>query len=328
MQAVWYQQNGEAADVLQFGELSTPIPGPGEVRVKLATSGVNPSDVKSRKARPLGAPVIIPHSDGAGIIDAVGDGINQDRIGQRVWIWNGQWQRPWGTAAQYIALPSAQAVLLPAHVQFDAAACFGIPVLTAIQAIHLAGALEGKTVLVTGAASAVGHYIAQLAVLAGATVFGTVGSVAKGEHARAAGVRELIFYKTESVGERVKALTQDQGVDVIIDLDFSTAANYLADGALKAHGTLVGYGSNIVGDVALNFRTLLWRSLTLKFFIVYDLTESDRAFGLQRLSQLLNAKSLRHCVGATFPLSQMALAHQAVEQGNVIGNVVVDVSQG
>jgi NADPH:quinone reductase len=325
MKAVWYKQNGEAADVLQFGELPTPAPGPGEVRVKLATSGVNPSDVKSRKARPLGAAEIIPHSDGAGVIDAVGAGVSKERVGQRVWVWNGQWQRPWGTAAQYIALPQAQAVLLPAHVEFDAAACFGIPALTAIQAVHLAGDLRGKIVLVSGASSAVGHYITQLAVLAGATVIGTVGSPAKAEHARDAGATELILYKTESVCDRVKRFTKDQGADVIIDMDFSTTSSYITDGALKTHGTLVCYGSNMAGDVSVNFRALLWRSVTMKFFIVYDLTADDREYGLKQLDSLLNAKSLRHVIGAKFALADMVAAHQAVEKGQLIGNVVVNI---
>lgn len=325
MKAVWYTKNGEAADVLTFGELATPAPGPGEVRVKLATTGVNPSDVKSRRARPLGAPEIIPHSDGAGVIDAVGDGVGRERIGQRVWIWNGQWQRPWGTAAQYIALPAAQAVALPEHVDFAAGACFGIPALTAIEAVRLAGDLKGKTVLVTGASSAVGHYIVQLAVLDGARVIGTVGSPAKAAHARDAGAAETILYKSEPVAERVKALTGGQGADVIIDMDFSTTTAYLNDGALKAHGTLVGYGSNLPGENPVNFRTLLWKSLTLRFLLVYDLHAAGRAFGLKRLDDLLQARALKHAIGARYPMAQMVAAHQAVEQGQLVGNVVVDI---
>lgn len=326
MQAVWYTQNGQAADVLTFGELPTPNPGPGEVRVKLATSGVNPSDVKSRMRRPILGSEIIPHSDGAGVIDAVGDGVDPMRVGQRVWIWNAQWQRLWGTACQYTVLPQAQAVLLPTSIDFGAAACFGIPALTAIQAIRLAGDLSGKTVLVIGAASAVGYYIAQLAKLAGARVMGTVGSPLKGQHAQAAGVDDLIFYKTESVSERVKQLTEGRGVDVIIDMDFFSTSPCISDGALAAHGTLVGYGSNVVTDIPVNFAALLWKSLTLKFFLVYDLTPQDRAYGLARLTELLNANVLKHCVGARFPLADLVLAHQAVEQGEVIGNVVVDIA--
>ena len=323
MKAVWYSQNGAAADVLTHGDLPTPEPGPGEVRVKLASSGVNPSDVKSRQSRPLAGAKIIPHSDGAGVIDAVGNGVDRQRIGQRVWVWNGQWQRAWGTACEYIALPQAHAVALPEHIDFASAACFGIPALTAIQAIHLAGNLNNKTVLVTGASSAVGHYASQLAKRAGARVLGTVGSAARGAHAHAGGVSDLIYYKTESVAQRIKELTKDQGVDAIIDMDFSTTSAYLTDGVLRPQGTLVCYGSNNAGDVAVNFRTMLWRQLTLKFFIVYELSASDRDHGLRTLHALLTSNSLQHSIGARFKLADMIKAHQAVEQGLVIGNVVV-----
>jgi len=193
MRAAWYSHNGEAQDVIVVGEMPMPEPGPGEVRVRLHTSGVNPSDVKSRRARPLTDSRIVPHSDGAGVIDAVGAGVQASRVGERVWIWNGQWARPLGTASQWMVLPSAQAVVLPHNTDFAAGACLGIPALTAIQAVHLAGDLKDKAVLVTGASSAVGHYITQLVTLAGGRVIGTVGSPLKAEHAQAAGMREAIF---------------------------------------------------------------------------------------------------------------------------------------
>ena len=193
MRAAWYSHNGEAKDVMVVGEMPLPEPGPGEVRVRLHTSGVNPSDVKSRRARPLVDARIVPHSDGAGVIDAVGEGVPAHRVGERVWIWNGQWARPLGTASTYMALPSAQAVLLPDGVDFAAGACFGIPALTALQAVHLSGDLKGQTVLVTGASSAVGHYITQLVTLAGGHVTATVGSPHKAEPAPAEGVRAAIL---------------------------------------------------------------------------------------------------------------------------------------
>ena len=228
MKAAWYSRNGEAQDVMQVGDLPTPAPMAGEVLVRLATSGVNPSDVKSRRARPVNDPLIVPHSDGAGVIEAVGAGVPASRVGERVWVWNGQWQRALGTCAEYIALPAAQAVALPEGNDFAAGACMGIPGLTAVQAVILAerlsGDLRGQTVLVTGASSAVGHYITQMVTLVGGRVIGTVGSEAKAAHARAAGMKEAIIYKTESVPERVKAVTQGRGADVIIDMDFSTTA--------------------------------------------------------------------------------------------------------
>lgn len=326
MKAAWYSRNGEAQDVMQVGELPTPSPQAGEVLVRLATSGVNPSDVKSRRARPLSDPLIVPHSDGAGVIEAVGEGVPASRLGERVWVWNGQWQRPWGTCAQYIALPAAQAVALPDGTDFAAGACMGIPGLTAVQAVilaeRLAGDLAGQNVLVTGASSAVGHYITQMVTQAGGRVLGTVGSEAKALHARAAGMQEAIFYKTEPVPARVKALTQGRGADVIIDMDFSTTAGWAAEGALAPHGQVVCYGSNAL-EVALPFRPWLFQSMGVKFFLVYDLTPADRQKAVARLSQMLADGRLQHSIGARFALEQVAQAHRTVEAGQTVGNVVI-----
>jgi NADPH2:quinone reductase len=328
MKAAWYSRNGEAQDVMQVGDLPTPSPQVGEVLVRLATSGVNPSDVKSRRARPLNDPLIVPHSDGAGVIEAVGEGVSAARVGERVWLWNGQWQRPMGTCAQYIALPAAQAVALPEGVDFAAGACMGIPGLTAVQAVILAerlsGDLRGQTVLVTGASSAVGHYITQMVTLAGGRVIGTVGSEAKAAHARAAGMQEAVLYKTESVPDRVKALTQGRGADVIIDMDFSTTAAWASQGALAAHGQVVCYGSNAL-DVALPFRPWLYQSLGVKFFLVYDLTASDRQAAVARLSGMLAGQQLQHSIGARYALDQVAQAHRTVEAGQTVGNVVIEL---
>ena len=325
MKAAWYTRNGEAKDVLTVGEMPDPVAGPGEVLVKLATSGVNPSDVKSRRGRPLASERIIPHSDGAGIVTGVGPGVPAQRIGQRVWIWNGQWQRPLGTCAGYIAVPQAQAVPLADHTDFEAAACFGIPLLTAIQAVRLAGEMAGKTVLVTGAANAVGHYVTQLARMQGAHVIGTVGSQARARHAESAGAAETVNYKTEDVAQRVQALTGGRGADVVIDMDFSSTAKLLAQGVLRPHGLLVCYGSNDAGDVPVNFRTLLWGSIALKFFLVYDLLPDDRTATLGILQDLLAQNVLRHAVAQVYPLDQVVAAHEAVESGQVIGNVVISL---
>lgn len=330
MQAVWYTRNGEAADVLTVGELPTPEPGPGEVRVRLYASGVNPSDVKSRRARPLTDPLIVPHSDGAGVIDRVGAGVPMARLGQRVWTWNAQWQRAMGTAAQYVVLPQAQAVPLPEGTAFDAGACLGIPALTALQAVtwaeRRAGDLRGQQVLVTGAASSVGHYVTQLLHRAGAQVLGTVGSPERAAHAQAAGLQSPIFYKHEPVAERVRALTQGRGVDVIIDMDFSGTAAWAPE-ALKPHGTLVCYGSNAL-EQTFAYRPWLFGSLGIQFFLVYELSAQDRETATARLTALLAQGALQHTIAARYPLAQTAQAHQAVEGGRLIGNVVVELGQG
>ena len=328
MKAAWYSRNGEAQDVMQVGDLPTPSPQPGEVLVRLATSGVNPSDVKSRRARPLSDPLIVPHSDGAGVIEAVGQGVPASRVGERVWVWNGQWQRPMGTCAQFIALPATQAVALPERTDFAAGACMGIPGLTAVQAVILAerlgGDLRGQNVLVTGASSAVGHYITQMVTLVGGRVIGTVGSEAKAAHAQAAGMQDAVFYKTESVPQRVKALTQGRGADVIIDMDFSTTAGWASEGALAPHGQVVCYGSNAL-EVPLPFRPWLFQSMGVKFFLVYDLTPADRQTAVARLSDMLAAGQLQHSIGARYPLDQVAQAHRTVEAGQTVGNVVIEL---
>lgn len=328
MKAAWYSRNGEAQDVMQVGDLPTPSLKSGEVLVRLATSGVNPSDVKSRRARPLSDPLIVPHSDGAGVIEAVGEGVPVSRVGERVWVWNGQWQRPLGTCAQFIALPAAQAVALPEGTDFAAGACMGIPGLTAVQAVILAerlgGDLRGQNVLVTGASSAVGHYITQMVTQAGGRVIGTVGSEAKAAHAQAAGMQDAVFYKTESVPQRVKALTQGRGADVIIDMDFSTTAGWASEGALAPHGQVVCYGSNAL-EVPLPFRPWLFQSMGVKFFLVYELTPADRQTAVARLSGMLAAGQLQHSIGARYPLDQVAQAHRTVEAGQTVGNVVIEL---
>ena len=325
MRAAWYTRNGAARDVLVVGELPTPAPGPGEVRVRLRTSGVNPSDVKSRLGRPLGADRVVPHSDGAGTIDVVGAGVPERRVGERVWVWNGQWQRPMGTAAESIVVPDAQAVALPDAIDDAAGACLGIPAMTAMQAVRLLGDIDGRTVLVIGASSAVGHYATQIATRRGATVIGTVGSADKARHARAARASATIDYKSEPVAARVRSLTGGRGVDAIVDMDFSTTSRLLGEGVLAPHGTLVCYGSNVAGDIPVSFRALLWNAYRLQFFIVYDLTPDDRRAVLAALGELLATGALVHTIGARFPLDRIADAHEAVEAGRTIGNVVVDI---
>ena len=329
MQAAWYDRNGPAKDVLKVGDWPTPTAGAGEVLVRIHSSGVNPSDVKSRAARPLIAPNLIPHSDGAGVIEAVGAGVATYRVGERVWLWNGQWQRPMGTCATHIALPSEQAVPLAQAITFEQGACLGIPALTAYEAVRwakqLAGDLDKRTILIIGAANGVGAYAVQLAKQEGAIVIGTVGSEAKAQVAKSLGADHLIHYKTADVAEEVKILTGGKGADVIIDMDLSSMDTLVCGGALAAHGTVVCYGSNSMNLVNFTFRTWLYLSVTLKLFLVYDLTPTERKAALVGLTQQLNQEKLKHIIGQRFNLSEVAQAHEAVEQGLAIGNVVINL---
>lgn len=327
MKAAWYERVGSAREVLQFGELPDPLPGPGEVRVRLQWSGVNPSDVKSRaglRSKDLPFARIIPHSDGSGVIDAVGEGVPAGRVGERVWTWNAAWGRPFGTAAQQVCLPQAQAVRLPDATSGEAGACMGIPGLTALHAVLMDGGVAGKTVLVQGGAGAVGHYALQFASRLGAArVITTVSTPHKAELARAAGADEVIFYKEEPVAERLRALTGGRGVDRIIELDL--AANAAVDlDALRLGGELVVYGSSGT-PLSLPFFPLLSKNLALKFFIVYNLDPADRQRATATLQRMLEQGDLVHNIAERLPLSSIAQAHEWVEQGRLAGNLVLKV---
>jgi NADPH2:quinone reductase len=326
MKAAYYEKQGPAAEVLRVGELPTPQPGRGEVRVKLRCSGVNPSDWKTRKGggnRKLIAPLIVPHSDGAGVIDAVGEGVPASRVGERVWLWNGQWKRAFGTAAEFIALPAAQAVPLPPGVSDAEGACLGIPAFTAMQAVRLAELGAGKTVLVQAGAGSVGRYAIQMAKARGATVLATVSSEDKAAHARSAGADHVIDYKREDVAARVRELT-GAGVDEVIEMNLTrNAAAY--PGMIRPHGRVVVYG--IEGaDATLPALWLMQNSITVKFLLIYELTAEDRQDALAELDALLRAGQLTHMVAKELPLDEVAQAHDLVESGAVTGNVVLRVA--
>lgn len=324
MKAAWYERNGNARDVLTVGETETPDVGPGEVRVRVFASGVNPSDVKSRRGRPLNWPRIIPHSDGAGIVDAVGKNVAHAHIGERVWLWNAQWKRPFGTAAEFVCMPADQVVALPDRVDFASGACLGIPALTAIQAVRLQGNVAGKTLLITGAGSAVGHYAVQIARAKGARVIGTA-SEERANHARDAGADFVIDYKKKDVAKVIRELTRGDGVAGIIDMDLSSTAKLIAEGIVRPHGTIVTYGSNQAGDIPISFQAMLWNSYTLKVFVVYELKPEDRRAAIAELGTMLRDNTLRHSIGARFPLRDIAAAHEAVEGGKLAGNVIVEM---
>lgn len=327
MLAAHYERTGAARDVLQVGEVPTPTPAPGEVRVRLATSGVNPSDVKSRaglRSTVLAFARIVPHSDGAGVIDAVGEGVPATRVGERVWTWNAAWQRASGTAAQFITLPSAQAVLLPANTPFDAGACLGIPALTALHAVRMDGGVAGRTVLVAGGAGAVGHYAVQMARLAGARrVIATVSSEQKAALARQAGADLVLDYKRDDVAARVHEATAEAGVDRVIEVDF--AANVTLDFALvKPEGDIVVYGSG-KPEIAVPFFPAIVKNVRVRFFIVYNLAPADRSAAIAQLASWLDHGRLQHNVAARIPLERVTEAHELVESGRAAGNVVVEI---
>ena len=306
-----------------MGEVETPQPARNEVRVRLHTSGVNPSDVKNRAGltRKIAFPRVIPHSDGAGEIEAVGDGVPASRIGERVWVWNGQWRRPFGTAAQFVVLPAAQAVPLPANTGMDDGACLGIPAYTAYHAVVLAGVKEGSTVLVAGGTGAVGHYAIQFAKRRKATVITTVSSPEKAAIARQAGADHVIDYRRENVGARVKAITANRGVEAAIELDLAANAKLLPD-VLAPKAVVAIYGSS-APELLIPFQFLLQNSIELRFFLVYELGKDERERATRDITQMLAHGELVHNVAQTFALGDIVAAHEAVECGKAMGNVVV-----
>jgi NADPH2:quinone reductase len=327
MLAASYTRNGPAAEVLHVGMTDTPQPGPGEVLVHLKCSGVNPSDWKVRKGgqgRVLEYPLVIPHSDGSGIIVATGQGVDAARVGERVWLWNAQWKRPYGTAAQYICLPSGQAMQMPAALSFEEGACLGIPAITALQAVELARLEAGSTVLIQGGAGSVGYYAIQMAKHLGARVITTVSSDAKAAHAASAGADHVINYRTQNVADEVRAITQGQLVDAIVEVDFTgNAATY--PGVLRPSGRVVVYGMNHQ-KVELGTFWFMRSQISLEFVFVYELSTQDRAKRLAQLQAMLAAGSLKHCIAATLDLAEIARAHDMVEQGQVMGHAVLSVA--
>jgi len=322
MRAAFYERNGTAREVLRVGEIETPRAGPGEVRVKLAASGVNPSDVKSRQGstRKIAFPRVIPHSDGAGVIDEAGDGVPKSRISERVWVWNGQWKRPFGTAAEFIVVPAAHAVTLPGNVSFEAGACLGIPAMTAIHAVIVANVSKDTTLLVSGGAGAVSQYVIQFAKAKGARVITTVSSPAKGEAAREAGADHAIDYKRENVGERVMEITDKRGVDAVIEMDLSANAKLIPT-VLRPKGSVIVYGTG--PEAVLPAAFCLVNSIRLQFFLVYELDAAERERALAAINEALKAGALLNRVAQpTYALADTVAAHEAVERGT-IGNVIV-----
>jgi NADPH2:quinone reductase len=328
MRAGWYERNGAAREVLTVGELPTPNAGPGEIRVRLHASGVNPSDVKKRagfRGQTIADPLIIPHSDGAGVVDQIGPGVTGTQLGERVWLHSAQFQRAFGTAAEYVTVPAALATRLPNNTDFAAGACIGIPVMTAHRCVFADGMVTGRTVLVAGGAGAVGFYAIQLAKWGGARVVTTVSSEDKQAAALRAGADIVINYKLGNVVEQLRETIGPDGVDRIVEVDFG--ANLATNlGALKPGGTIVSYASMAVPEPALPFYGLMAKNAVLRMVLVYSMGAEAIAAACADVTRWLESGDRAHQIAERFPLDQLAAAHQAVESGGKIGCVVVDLA--
>ena len=326
MRAAYYESVGAASNVIRVGERATPTPRPGEVRIRIHASGVNPSDVKARAGArgALAYPYVIPHSDGAGVIESIGEGVDPKRIGERVWTWNAAWKRPFGTCAEFVCLPSDQAVSLPLNTDFEGGACLGIPAMTACHAALGDGPVAGKTLLVTGGAGAVGHYAIQFAKWSGAQVITTVSSAAKSAHAKSAGADHVINYREQDVVAAIKELTAGGGVDRIVEVEFGGNLA-VSNQVLKVGGVIATYGSTAVPVPPIPFYPMMFNHTTVHMLLVYLLTTAQRQRACGLINQALEAKILQSAIGARFDLRDAAQAHVAVESASVIGNVVITV---
>ena len=325
MKAVWYERTGPAREVLSVGEMPTPQAGPGEVRVRLEASGVNPADVGRRSGgyRPMDYPRVIPNSDGAGIIDQVGEGVTRLKPGQRVWLFNGQRNgRAFGTAAEYIALAEQLVTPLPDHLSFAQGATLGIPCMTAWCAVFADGPVADKTVLVTGGAGAVGHYAVQLAKWGDARVIATVSSDVKAAHARAAGADLVINYRSEDVAARALAFTEGRGVDRAVEVDFG--GNLATTLKLMAmNSTIAVYATNGNRTPVVPVRELMEKCIVTRALVLYALPWPLLAAAQADIGKWLAAAPRIHNIAAQYPLAATAEAHLAVEKGDKLGTVIV-----
>jgi NADPH:quinone reductase len=325
MKAAWYEKQGAARDVLTVGEMDDPLPLAGEVRIRVAFSGVNPGDVKKREdAFGVGMPYprVIPHSDGSGTVDAVGKGISQEWIGRRVWCYGAQSYRPFGTAAEYVVLPLQQVAQLPEGVPLEQGACLGIPGITAHRAVHVAGSLKGKTVLVQGGAGAVGACAVQLAHQAGARVIATCRAEADKEIASRAGADEVLLTE-EGLARRVRVLAPD-GVHHIVEVAFG--ANIRTDTAVLAQGgSLSTYATNTPMP-----ETPVWQLVFVNariYFVGSDDVPADAKIeATHDINRALEAGWQGLDIGEIVPLDQIAHAHELVEHPAKAGRIIVSTT--
>ncbi len=339
MKAVSYSSTGDS-DVLTLGERPEPHAGPGQVRVRIHVSGVNPTDWKARQGSGAAdlARAQVPNQDGAGVVDEVGPGVSGLTPGDRVWVWDAAYQRPDGTAQELVVLPSDQVVVLPDDVTFDVGASLGIPALTAHRALTSSesvapeltpGALDGLTVLVAGGAGAVGHAAIQLAVWAGATVIATVSSHEKAELARAAGAHHVVNYREPDTAEAIGALAP-RGVDIVVEVNVS--ANAELDTRVAGRNATIASYADAPGsaDVTIPIRPSMQKNLRWQFLLTYTVSPEAKAAAVRAVAAAAAAGALsvgaEHGLPITrFPLERTAAAPHAVKSG-IVGKVLIDLT--
>jgi len=327
MKAAWIEEFGAAGQVFKIGEQAKPSPQAGEVLVRLKTSCVNPSDVKKRAGafnNLLNDGLVIPHSDGAGIIEAVGIGVDSARIGQRVFVYQAQYHRHLGTAAQYVCINEKRAPLLPEPASFQVGACLGIPAMTAHRCVFADGDVSGQTILITGGAGRVGYYAIQWARFAGATVIATASNARDEQACRQAGAQHVVNHRENNWGARVVLINGGERVQRVIDVEFGANLPQVLH-CIDTGGTIATYSSNQVSEPSLPFRDMLFMDLTIRMVLVYAMPEVAKQQAIKDMQTLLAQDGLQHRIGAIMSIENIAHAHQLVEAGDVRGCVVLDI---
>lgn len=327
MQAAWFEAFGPAQQVLRVGERPRPEPAPGEVLVRMHASGVNPSDVKKRAGSApalLDDGYVIPNSDGAGVIEAVGAGVAQAREGERVWVYQAQHGRRFGTAAQYLAVDAVRAARLPDAAGFEVGACLGIPAMTAHRCVFADGPVAGQTLLVTGGVGRVGWYAIQWAKQAGARVIATASRPEDEAACRGIGADAVVNHREPGWGARVVAANAGAPVDRVVEIEFGgNLPEVLA--CIRTGGTIATYASSKVAEPKLPFYRMMFADLTLRMVLVYAMPESAKQAAIADIGRALDGGVLRHRIARRLPLSRIAEANELVERGEAGGCVVVDI---
>jgi len=329
MRGAYYEKKGPAAKVLVVGELPEPQPAPGEVRVRVQVSGINPTDTKLRGgwdgAMEMPFPRVVPHQDGAGVIDRVGAGVSAARLGERVWIYEAQRGRAFGTCAEYVSIPAEHAVPLPEAASFESGACLGIAGMTAHRCLFQDGGIQGQTVLVAGGAGAVGQGAIQLAKWSGARVVATVSRVEQEKVAREAGADLVVNRKSEDPSARIRAFTRGAGVDRVVEVAFEANLE-LNRAVLKPNGVISTYSSGPPDSAPrIPFTAVMRQCITLHFILVYVMPREAHQSAARDLNAALEAGRYRPHVAQVFELAETAAAHEAQESGATVGKLLVSL---
>ncbi len=327
MHAAWFESFGSAKDVLRLGELETPAAGPGEVLVRMHTSGVNPSDVKKRAGsfpNLLDNGLVVPNSDGAGVVEAAGDGVDPSRVGERVWLYQAQFARRFGTAAEYVAIESSRAPRLPDNVSFEVGACLGIPVMTAHRAVFSDGDVSGQTILITGGAGRVGYYAIQWASQAGATVIATASNDADKAACLGVGAHHVVNHRGDDVVADILAASGGKLVDRVVDVEFGANLPVTLE-VLKVGGVIATYSSTQEPEPRIPFFKMMYKDVTLRTIIVYAMPEDAKEHAVADTNKALSNDALQHRIAETLPLSEIVRGNEVVEQGSIRGAVVLTI---